>query len=89
VGINGLEESQHDPEVYSDYVEISSENTVEYGTSQSPETEDEYLCRVGVLGSQTERGGILVVNFVDIFVKDTSVESLVGYFLKINETELI
>jgi hypothetical protein len=82
VGINGLEQPQHNPEVHSDYVEVSSKNTVKYGTSQGSESEDEYLCRVSILGCQTERGRILVMNFVDILVKDTTVESLVGYFVE-------
>ena len=79
MGINSLEETENNPEVDSDDVQAASEEAVDQGAEDGSSTQDEHLSRMRVLGSQTERSGVLVVNLVDVLVENTGVESLVGY----------
>lgn len=80
VGINGLEQPQHNPDVDGEYVEVPGKHAVKDRTSQGSESEDEYLSGVSILGRETEWCRIFVMKLVDMFVKDTGVKSLMSCF---------
>lgn len=78
MSINGLEETEDDPDVHGEDVEFASANDVENRTSDRSRTEDEDFGRMGILSSKAEGGRVLVVNFVDVFIHRTPVEELMG-----------
>jgi len=79
VSIDGLEETEDDPDVHGEDVEVASAKDVEDRTSDRPSTEDEDFSWVGVLGGKAEGSRILVMNFVDVLVHGTPVEKLMSY----------
>ena len=79
VSIDGLEETEDDPDVHGEDVEVAGAKDIENWTSDCPSTEDEDFCWMGVLSSKTEGGRVLVVNFVDVLVHGTPVKELVSY----------
>lgn len=83
VGINGLEQPEHDPDVDGEDVEITGESAVKDGAGQCSESKNEDLSRMGILGSKAKWRRVLVVEFVNMLVKDTSMESLMSYFKKV------
>ncbi len=78
VRIDGLEETEDNPDVDGEDVEVVTEHAVQDGTKDRASSKDENLGGVSVLGSKTERGGILVVNLVDVLVERAPVQSLVS-----------
>lgn len=54
VGVDGLEQSESDPDVHRQDVQVLSEETVQEGTGDGSLGEDEDLKRVGVLGGETD-----------------------------------
>ena len=79
MSIDGLEETEDDPDVHGEDVEVASAKDVEDRTSDRPSTEDEDFSWVGVLGGKAEGSRILVMNFVDVLVHGTPVEKLMSY----------
>jgi len=79
VSIDGLEETEDDPDVHGEDVEVASAKDIENWTSDCPSTEDEDFRWMGVLSSKTEGGRVLVVNFVDVLVHGTPVKELMSY----------
>ncbi len=77
VGVNGLEETEGDPDVDSDDVEVVTERAVEDGAADRAGAEDHDLRRVCVLSRQSKRRRILVVDLVDVLVERTPVQRLV------------
>ena len=77
--VDGLEQTERDPDVDGEDVQVMSEAAVENGTEDCASTEDEDLCRVSILGGKTEGRGVLVVNLVDVLVQGTPVERLVRF----------
>ena len=78
VGVNSLEETEDDPCVDSNNVEVTSDSTVEDGASEGTGSENEDLSGVGVFGSKTEGSRVLVVNLVDVLVERSPVKSTVS-----------
>ena len=68
VSVNSLEETEDDPCVDSNNVEVTSDSAVKDGASEGTGSKNEDLSRVGVFGSKTEGSGVLVVNLVDVLV---------------------
>lgn len=58
-------------------MQVAGDGTPEDGRADGWNSEKHDLDRRGVLGRETERCGILVVNFVDILVERTPVEGAV------------
>jgi len=54
VSIDCLEETEDDPDVHGENVEVSGAENVENRTGDRSSTEDEDFSRMGVLGSKTE-----------------------------------
>lgn len=78
VGVNGLEQSQDDPNVNGQNVQVGSEQTVEKGSTDGAHTEDQDFQWVSVLGGQTKGSRIFVVHLVNVLVERSIVESSVG-----------
>jgi len=78
VCIDGLEETENDPCVHRDDVKVGGEVAVDEGSEDRASTKDEDLCRVCVLGGETEGCGVLVMDLVDVAVEGAVVERLVG-----------
>jgi hypothetical protein len=78
MGIDGLEKSQGDPDVDGDYVQVLPDPAVEQWSENCPRSEDHDLERMRVLGGETEGRRILVVELVDMFVKQGCVEELMS-----------
>lgn len=79
VSVNGLEETEDDPDVHSKDVKVAGAKDIENRTSDRPSTEDEDFSWMGVLSSKSEGSRVLVVNFVDVLVHGAPVEELVGF----------
>ena len=79
MGIDGLEKSEGDPDVDGDYVQVLPDPAVEQWSENCPCSEDHDLERMCVLGSETEGRRILVVELVNMFVKQGCVEELMSY----------
>ena len=78
VRIDGLEETQGDPDVHGEDVQVTAECAVEEGTRECTSSEDEDFSGMRVLSSKTEGGGVLVVNLVDVLVERAPVKSTVS-----------
>lgn len=76
--IDSLEKPQNDPKVYSDDVKVAGKVTVQEGTEDCAGAKNEDLGGVGILSGEAKGRGIFVVDFVNVFVQNTSVESLVS-----------
>lgn len=70
VGIDGLEDTEHDPDVHGEDVEVLGESAPNDGAADGSETQDHDFDRGGVLSSEAERSRILVVNLVDVLVQE-------------------
>lgn len=75
--INSLEQPQRDPDINRDDVQVPREVTPKQRTRDRPGPENRDLGGMGVLSGKTERGGVLVVDLVDVFVEQRGVEGLV------------
>lgn len=82
VSVNGLEETEGDPAVHGHNVEVAAESAVEDGTSEGTGSENKDLSRMSVLGSETERSRVLVVDLMNVLVKRTPVEGTVSYMIR-------
>ena len=78
VRIDGLEETEDDPEVHGQDVEVLGEGAPEDRGADGSESEDHDFDRGGVFGCHAEGGRVLVVDLVDGFVEGSPVESAVG-----------
>lgn len=76
--IDGLEKTEGDPDVDGHYVQVWLDPAVEQRSENCARSEDHDFQRVCVLGSETERRGILVVELVDVFVEQGRVEELMS-----------
>lgn len=68
VGVDGLEETEDDPCVHGEEVQVTSDANDENGRSDSAHTEQHRLDRRSVLGGQTERSRVSVVHLVNSLV---------------------
>lgn len=78
VRVDSLEQTERDPNVNSEDVEVAGEVAIEDGTSNRTGAKDEHLSRVGILCSKTERSRILVVDLVNISVHWSPMKRLVS-----------
>jgi len=76
MGINGLEKTEGDPDVDGDYVQVWPDPAVEQWSDDCPRSKDHDFERMCVFGGEAEGRGILVVELVDMFVKQGCVEEL-------------
>ena len=76
--VDGLEKTKGDPNVDSEDVQVAAEHAVEDGAKDSSSSKDEYLCWMRILSSQPEGSGVLVMDFVNMLVQRTPMQSLVS-----------
>lgn len=77
VGIDGLEETEDDPDIHGGEMEVLGEGNPEDGGSYGTDTEEHNLNRGGVLGGETKGRAVGVVNLVDGLVERTVVKRAV------------
>lgn len=78
VSIDGLEQSESDPNVHGEDVEVLSEEAVEKRASEGSGSKDEDFSGVGVFSSEAEGGRVLVVDLVDMLIEGAVMEHLVS-----------
>lgn len=78
VRIDGLEQTEGDPDVHGEDVEVSGDGAVEDGTDDSACAEDEDFGGVSVFCGETEWRGVLVVDLVNVLIQRSPVECLMG-----------
>lgn len=77
VGIDGLEETQSDPDVHGQEMELASDGKDQDGRSDDTDSKQTGLNGRGVLSSQAERRRVQVVHLVDAPVQRAVVQSAV------------
>lgn len=78
VRVDGLEQTQDNPDVHGENVQVTGEGAPDDWAADGSETEDHDLDRGGIFGSQTEGRRILVVNLVNSLVERTPMQGTVG-----------
>lgn len=78
VRINRLEQTQNDPDVHRDDMQVLGDGAQQERSTNRAETEDQHLERVRVLGSKAEWRAELVVDLVDVLVENAVVQTAVG-----------
>ena len=78
MSVNSLEQTECDPDVDGKDMEVAGEIAPQNRTSNGARAKNHDLSRVGVLGSEPERCGVLMVDFMDMLVEERHMESLVG-----------
>ena len=78
VSINSLEETEGDPDVDGDNVEVVTERAVEDRAADRTSAEDHDLRGVRVLSREPKRCRVLVVDLVDVLVERAPVQRAVG-----------
>lgn len=77
VGVDSLKEAANNPQVHSENVKITSSPAPENGDSDGSESEGHDFDRRSVFSSETERGGVGMVNLVNVLVERSPVEGAV------------
>jgi hypothetical protein len=77
VGVDGLEETEDNPDVHGDKVELTSDGEDDKRASNDTDSEEGGLDGRSVLSGQTERSRVGVVHLVDSLVQRTVVQSAV------------
>lgn len=77
VGVDGLEESQDDPDVHGEEVELASDLEEDDGAAHDTNAEEGGFDGGGVLSGETEGGGVGVVHLVDSLVERAVVQGAV------------
>lgn len=68
VRVDGLEQSEYDPDVHSEDVQVFRDGAPEDGNADSTKGEDHRFDRGSIFSGEAERGRILVVEFVNLLV---------------------
>jgi hypothetical protein len=77
VRIDRLEETEGNPDVDSEDVEVLCEPAVQERSADRARSENQDFSRMSVLGGETKRRAVLVMDLVDVLVERTVVQSLV------------
>ena len=77
VGIDSLEQAQHNPDIHSENMQVTNQSTPEDRGADGPEAENHHFNRRSIFGGQTKWCGILMVNFVNSLVEWTPMKSSV------------
>jgi hypothetical protein len=75
--INSLEQATNDPQIHRQDVQILSDSAVDDRAANSSETQDHDFDRRRVFSGEAKGCRILMVNFMDVFVKRTPVHGAV------------
>lgn len=77
MGVDGLEETEDNPDIHGGEMEVLGDGNPEDGGSYSTNTEEHNLNGRGVLGSETKGRAVRVVNLVDGLVERAVVKRTV------------
>lgn len=77
VCVDGLREAEHNPEVHCQDMQVLGDCTPQNGPKHGSETQEHDFNGRSVLGSQTKRRRVLVMDLVHISVKRTPVKQAV------------
>ena len=78
MSVDGLEKSKDDPGIHGQDMKITGNRDPNDWEDDRADTEDHDFDWRGIFGGKTEGSGILVVDFMDIFVQRTPVHSTVS-----------
>lgn len=78
MGIDSLEETEDDPKVHGENVKITGKPAPDNGDSNGSESEGHDFNRRSILGSETERSRVGVVDLVDMLVERAPMERTMG-----------
>lgn len=78
MSIDGLEETENDPYVHGEDVEVTGAEDVKNGAGDRSSTENKDFSRMGVLRSEAEGGRVLVMNFVNVLIHGTPMKESMG-----------
>ena len=78
VSVDSLEQTEHDPDVDRQDVQVLGESAKSKGTADGTSAENEDLERVSILGSEAEGSRVLVVLLVNVLVQRSPVKSTVS-----------
>jgi hypothetical protein len=78
VSIDGLEETESDPEEDGENVEIPGEVAIQERASDGTSAENHDFSGMSVFCGETEGSRVFVVNFVNVFIQRSTVQCLVG-----------
>jgi hypothetical protein len=78
VRVDGLEDTEHNPDVHGQDVKVLGDGAPQDGAADCTETEDHDFNGRCVFCCHAERRGILVVNLVDVLVQRAPVHGAVG-----------
>ena len=77
VRINGLEQTENDPDVHGQNVQVTSQGAPEDRAAHCAETKSHHFDWRCVFSSKTEGRGVLVMDLVDVFIERPPVECAV------------
>ena len=77
VGIDSLEQAQHNPNIHSEDMQVTGESTPEDWAADGPEAQNHHFNGGSIFGGQTKWCGILMVDFVNSLVEWTPMKSSV------------
>lgn len=77
VRIDRLEQSQYDPDVHGEDVEVAGDSTPQNRAAHSAETQDHDFNRRGIFRGHSEGGGVLMVDLMDGLVERSPMEGTV------------
>ena len=78
MSVDSLKQSQDNPSINREDVEIVREGGVKDGANNGTGSKNQDFSGMGIFSCKTKRCRILVMYFVDILVEETSMERLVG-----------
>jgi hypothetical protein len=78
VRVDSLEETEDNPEVDGDDVQVLGEVAVDERAEDGTGTKNEHFGRMGILCRQTKWSAILVMNLMNVLVQHTSVQCLMS-----------
>ena len=77
MGIDRLEQPQRDPNVHGQDMKVLGDSAINDGGEHGTEAQAHHFDRAGVFSGEAEGSGVLVVDFVDVFVEPGCVEAAV------------
>ena len=78
VGIDSLKQSEYDPDIHSQDVQVATQQTPDNGHADSSQAKNHDFDGGRVLGSKPKRRRVLMVDLVDIFVQRTPMQCSVS-----------
>ena len=78
MSINSLEETEGDPDIDGENVQVACKVAVEDRPRNSTRAENENLCWVGVFSGEAKGCGIFMMEFVNVLVQNPGMQCLMS-----------